>query len=144
MSSNRSLKVLAIAVALSLGAPLAALADSGAHRGANDCPLRGYQIVSVSPYKIDRTSGRGSLRVLRGASVVVRAEPGLTAEWLQLTFSKHVAQMKSSRAMPGCPFGVDGVSIQVKGQGDGYRVDLIANDAQQAEQILSLVRHLGA
>src|SRR5260221_4981874 len=66
------------------------------------CILRDHTIVSVIPYKEDVRFGRSVYPQLRGAQVYIQAEPGLTAEWLQLTLQRHLPAMKWPTAMPDC------------------------------------------
>ena len=48
------------------------------------CILSTHRITSVKPYKIQKPAGRGVTSRLAGAELFVRAEPGLTPEWLEL------------------------------------------------------------
>jgi len=81
---------------------------------SQDCLLREHRITSVTPYRVEERIGKNSVRRLRGAEVFVQAEPGLTAEWLQLTLARHIAQMRGPAAMPDCAFDVDDVAVRVE------------------------------
>jgi hypothetical protein len=72
---------------------------------------------------------------LAGARVNVRAEPGLTAQWLQLTIEQHLAQMQGS-SMAGCPLDLDNVRVDVDSAGAGFAVNIIAKNPAQAKEVL--------
>jgi hypothetical protein len=50
---------------------------------------------------------------LRGAQIYLAAEPGLTAEWLQLTLERHLGAMKGQPPMPDCAFDVENLRVEV-------------------------------
>lgn len=106
------------------------------------CLLREHRITSVAPYRVDERVGKSSLRRLRGAEVFVQAEPGLTAEWLQLTLARHVAEMRGPRSMPDCVFDVNEVTARVDPAGTGFLVRIIARDTERAEEVLRRARLL--
>lgn len=131
MSKQKLLPVLAI-----LGAtlfPSVSFADAS-HRAP--CILREHHVTSVTPYKVMKQEGRVAVQQLQGAQVFVQAEPGLTAEWLQLTLTQHLAAMRGSTMMKDCAFDLDGVRVQVDPAGTGFAVKLIARDANQAAEVL--------
>jgi hypothetical protein len=70
-----------------------------------------------------------------------QAEPGLTAQWLELTLARHIAQMHST-SMKDCAFGVKDVKVQVDPAGTGFAVKLVARDSAQAEEVLRRARLL--
>jgi hypothetical protein len=104
--------------------------------------LRAHRITSVTPYRVEERIGKNSVQRLRGAEVFVQAEPGLTAEWLQLTLARHIAQMRGPAAMPDCAFDVDDVAVRVESGGTGFRVRIIARDTDKAEEVLRRARLL--
>ena len=69
---------------------------------------------------------------LAGAEVFVQAEPGLTAQWLQLTVEQHLGRMKGMH-MGDCALDLSGVRVQVDSAGPGFAVKIIANSASQAK-----------
>jgi predicted GNAT family acetyltransferase len=83
--------------------------------------------------------GKVPVRRLRGANVFIQAEPGLTAEWLELTLTKHIAAMRSS-AMTDCALDIDDVTVQVSSTGAGFAVRIAAHDSDKAKEILRRVR----
>ena len=109
---------------------------------SQDCLLREHRITSVTPYRVEERIGKNSVQRLRGAVVFVQAEPGLTAEWLQLTLARHIAQMRSPAAMPDCAFDVDDVAVRVESGGTGFRVRISARDTDTAEEVLRRARLL--
>lgn len=99
------------------------------------CVLLDHKVTSVTPYRVVERSGRGSHERLAGARVNVRAEPGLTAEWLQLTIQQHLAKMEGT-TMAGCPLDLDSVRVEVDSAGAGFAVKLIARNPAQAKEVL--------
>lgn len=75
---------------------------------------------------------------LAGATVVFRAIRGMSAEWLQRVVDCHLARNSAvghdMPEMPGCPLVPAGASARVRSTGDGFAVDIRAeNDASAAE-----------
>ena len=127
---------IASAALLGLASPTFAHTGESALGHADPCPLMKYKVTSVSQHEVSKPGVRGGvLRRADGASLYVRAEPGLTAEWLQLQVTKHLAAMRSEK-MPNCPFDVDGASVQVKSAGPGFVVTITSKDSDTAKEIL--------
>lgn len=116
-------------------APMASYAAPAATKPA-PCILREHRITGVVPYRVETHQGRVPVQELRGAIVFVQAEPGLTAEWLQLTLSRHLAEMQGARGMKDCAFDVNDVNVKVTSAGAGFSVHLIARDAAKAPEVL--------
>ena len=116
-------------------APLASYAAPSTTKAA-PCILREHRITSVTPYRVEGHQGRVVVQELRGATVSVQAEPGLTAEWLQLTLSRHLAAMRAMGGMKDCAFEVNDVQVKVGSSGAGFSVNLIARDAAKAPEVL--------
>jgi hypothetical protein len=99
------------------------------------CILKEHRITSVTPYNVEERAGRATIKRLRGAEVRVQAEPGLTAEWLQLTLARHVVEMRGM-SMRDCALDLSDVQVRVDSAGSGFSVKLIARDAKKAEEVL--------
>jgi hypothetical protein len=134
-----------------LGATVAPLASSAAPATATpaSCRLQEHHIIGVTPYVVENArgareihEGRAAARELRGATVFVQGEPGLTAEWLQLTLSRQVAQAQGAGAMKGCAFGISDVQVKVTASGMNFGVYLIARDPRNAQEVLRDARLL--
>jgi len=69
----------------------AATSEATATSEAARCALHDHQVVSVTPYSVEQHVGYSTLSRLGGADVHVRAEPGLTAQWLQVSLARHIA-----------------------------------------------------
>lgn len=86
--------------------------------------------------------GGGDQR-LQGATVIFRAVPGLTAEWLQRVIDCHVVRNAvlgyGDPVVADCPLGVQGVTATVRPAGGGFAVEMRGNPTV-AEQILRRAR----
>ena len=123
-------------VSLVLAAATANSVPAGDPTSAAICVLKTHRVLSVTPYFEDVHMGSGATtQRLRGASLFVLAEPGLTAEWLRLTLQRHLAEMRTT-TMRDCPLEVKDVTVTVESAGPGFAVKLIARDADQADEIL--------
>jgi hypothetical protein len=125
-------------------APIASYASYAAPAAARPAPciLREHHITAVTPYRVQGHQGRVAVQELRGATVLVQAEPGLTAEWLQLTLGRHLAEMHGQTGMRDCAFDIKNVQVLVSSAGAGFSVNLIARDSSQAEEVLRRARLL--
>jgi len=130
-----------ILAAIALSGAILAPSASFAGPARPPCILNEHSISSVTPYRVYQHVGRGVTSRLAGAEVFVQAEPGLTAQWLELTLARHVAQMHST-SMKDCAFSVKDVKVQVDPAGTGFAVKLIARDSAQAEEVLRRARLL--
>ena len=129
-------KVLTVLVlAASTLAPMASYAAPPAAKAA-PCILREHRITAVTPYRVEGYQGRAVAHELRGATVSVQAAPGLTAEWLQLTLSRHIAEMRGKADMKDCALDVSDVQVKVASSGAGFSVNLIAKDPAKAPEVL--------
>ena len=106
------------------------------------CILSEHKIVSVVPYKVDEHIGKNVTQRVHGALVYYNAEPGLTPEWLQLNFERHLAAMKGAATMTDCAFDLDTVRVDVSSAGSGYWVRLAAPNATTGEEVLRRVQLL--
>lgn len=81
-----------------------------------------------------------------GATIVVRAVPGLTAEWLERVLECHLARNASLGhdvpEMPYCPLVPAGVTVRVRSVGDGFAVDVRADGDEAAAEVLRRARLL--
>jgi hypothetical protein len=123
-----------LAAVLAAAAAVPAVGEA-APNSSPPCILSEHKILSVLPYKVDEHIGKNVIQRVRGAQVYLQAEPGLTPEWLQLTFERHFVAMKGS-AMPDCAFGVEKVRVDVSSIGPGFWVRLVAPDAKSGEEVL--------
>lgn len=89
-----------------------------------------------------------SLNAQVGAVVVFRAVPGMTAEWLQRVVDCHLARNAALGhvvpEMPSCPLVPRGVAARVRSSGNGFAVEIKANDAATAREILARAQRLGS
>jgi hypothetical protein len=105
------------------------------HTSSRPCILKEHSITSVTPYNIEERTGRATIKRLRGAEVRIQAEPGLTAEWLQLTLARHVVEMRGTN-MKNCALDLSDVQVQVTSAGAGFSVKLIAPNSEKGKEVL--------
>jgi hypothetical protein len=117
---------LALTMMTSAGAaePVRSTADRG------HCSLADRTFIqSVKPLYSNEDAGYTAYRQFRGAEVLVPAQPGLTAEWLERVFTSEVAAGQ-------CDLGTSKVHVQVLSAGGGFSVRLSSDDEKGAAQIL--------
>jgi hypothetical protein len=131
--------IVSAALAATTVLPAVALA---APTKAPPCILSEHTIVSVVPYKVEEHIAKNVVQRVRGAQVYLQAEPGLTPEWLQLNFERHLAAMQGPAAMPDCAFDLAKVRVEVTSAGSGFWVRLIAPDTTSGEEVLRRVELL--
>jgi hypothetical protein len=98
-------------------------------------------IADVQPsYKASARGKAGAPDVLLGATVTVRAVPGLTAEWLQKIVDCHVARNNvmgnDLPEMNYCPLNVKGITTKVTSAGSGFAVTIESPNGDTAKEIL--------
>jgi hypothetical protein len=88
---------------------------------------------------VSAQSGKAQLQRTVGASVVIRAVPGLTQEWLQRIVNCHLARNAAAGGempeLPACPLVPRGARASVKSVGDGFAVNITAEDSATAQEI---------
>ena len=130
---NRFRVAPVLGLMLALGVPATSMAEAPDKSAHAPCALRELRVTKVTPYRVQRYVGRGTMH--RGANVFVRAEPGLTAEWLEHQLRRHLAAMNSTE-MPNCPLDIARVRVQVDSGRAGFWVRLIAPDARTGREVL--------
>jgi hypothetical protein len=96
-------------------------------------------IQSVSTLTETVKAGKSSTQKEVGATVVFRAVPGMTAEWLQRVVDCHLARAAAvGHDMPEmsyCPLMLKGVKAKVTSAGNGFAVNLSGDDADAIAEI---------
>jgi hypothetical protein len=96
-------------------------------------------IESVSPLVEEVKSGKGVVKKEIGATIVFRAVPGLTAEWLQRVVDCHLARAAAmGHDMPEmsyCPLVPKGAKAKVASAGNGFAVNVSAEDSATIAEI---------
>ncbi len=79
-----------------------------------------------------------------GARIVLGAQPGMTAEWLQRVAECHMAQVATSAspALTQSPLDVKGALVAVQSAGDGFAVDITSASPKVGREILTRARAL--
>ena len=97
-------------------------------------PLVDGQLVrSVQQIKSDAPVSEAETVVPRGgARIMLRAAPGMTAEWLQRIAECHMAQVTAASAwtLTSSPLDVKGALVSVQSAGDGFSVDITSPDVK--------------
>lgn len=106
----------------------------------------GADISSVTQLKEEKRIGKASVTKETGATIVFRATPGLTAEWLQRIVDCHLARNSAvGHDMPEmsfCPLVPRGVQAKVHSSGAGFAVDVRSDDAETAAEIWKRAQQL--
>lgn len=96
-------------------------------------------IQSVSDYSEQVRSGKSTTTKVVGSTVVFRAVPGLTAEWLQRVVDCHLARAAAAgHEMPEmayCPLMPNGAKAKVVSASGGFAVNVYAEDAATIAEI---------
>lgn len=125
---------IAVILAAATALPALAFAETAAASRASHCILAEHRVTAVQPLRVTEHNGRGTSERLAGAQVFVQAEPGLTAQWLQLTVERHIMQMNSA-GMANCPLDAKDVRVSVTSAGPGFAVNITGKNADQAKEI---------
>ncbi len=133
MANFKTLGSLLLVAALLAPAAAAASPPSG-------CSFEGQHITKVTPYEVTQPAGRAAVKKLAGAVVYVQAQPGVTAEWLELKLTQHLAKMQH-QGMANCPLR-NGVKVSVESAGTGFAVKLVAKEGTSPREVLQLARGL--
>jgi hypothetical protein len=96
-------------------------------------------IVSVAPYSETIKAGKSTTQKEVGVTVVFRAVPGMTAEWLQRGVDCHLARAAAmGHQMPEmdyCPLMSKGAKAKVTSTGSGFAINVFAEDAAAVAEI---------
>jgi hypothetical protein len=130
MSTRTRIPVFALLLAVAV--PSLAWAGSETHAA---CAFKAHQVTAVRPYQVEEQIGRGTIQRLRGAELYIKAEKGLTAQWLQLTLQEHIGHMNAP-VKGHCVLGVNDVRVTVEPAGAGFAVKIIAKDEVQGKEVL--------
>jgi len=130
----RWMVVLGIGSALAMGA---AGTVSGATATPDQCRItKTYRISAVTPYRVvDHIVPTEDEAVLRGATLVVDAQPGLTKEWLTAEFEKSIATGE-------CGLGAEPVGVTVQSAGPAFQIQLTAQGEKAAADLLQRVKQM--
>ncbi len=134
---GRWLRTAGIASALAFATAAGAHGENKPAAGPVDrCPIGGvYRVTSVTADQHREQGYAPDVVRLRGADVVVAAQPGLTREWLQRSVERGVAS-------GACDFGARNVSVSVVSAGDTFEVRLTSADERAARGILRHAQQL--
>lgn len=99
----------------------------------------GEDIATVAPLTVEVSQGRVLAPRIVGVTVVFRATPGMTAEWLQRTVDCHLARAASlgheMPEMPYCPLVPRGASARVSSVGNGFAVAIRGDDEASVAEV---------
>jgi hypothetical protein len=79
-----------------------------------------------------------------GARLILQAQPGMTAEWLQRVAECHRAQVSAAdpSQLTQSPLDVKGARITVQSTGNGFAVDITSGDPRVGRDILARAQGL--
>jgi hypothetical protein len=110
----------------------------------NGSPLTNPDDVrAVQEIKPDQPVSETETVVPRGgARILLRAQPGMTAEWLQRIAECHMAKVAvaSPTMLTTSPLDVKGALVSVQSTGNGFSVDITSPDVRIAREILTRAR----
>jgi hypothetical protein len=95
-------------------------------------------VANVQPLKEEYTVGKTKLTHDRGVKIAIRAQPSMTAPWLERVAICHVALVRAGQiaANAGDPQVVPGASIDVEAAYTGYIVSVRVPDADGAAEVM--------
>jgi hypothetical protein len=95
-------------------------------------------IAGARPLKEEYLVGKTKMTRDRGIEIALRAQPAMTAPWLERVASCHVALVKSGQlsASPGDPQVVAGAVVHVETADTGYVVSVRVPDAEAAAEVV--------
>lgn len=105
-------------------------------------------IRSVTELKGESQLRTGKVKTERtvGATITLNAVPGLTEEWLQRIVNCHLARNAAvgheMAEMPYCPLVPRGAEATVRSVGDGFAVDVKAEEADTSREIWRRAQNL--
>jgi hypothetical protein len=82
---------------------------------------------------------------MAGAVVTLRAEPGMTAEWLQRWVDCQLASgtpLAQSAELADSPLAQGGTVANVRSIGNGFAIEIGSNDRKVAREILAKAQKL--
>ncbi len=129
MSLRRTMTI----AALGISALVPTLARAGDVETAAGCVFRNREVESVTPYKEQIRVGKVHYPTLGGATVNIKAEPGLSVEWLRVELGDRAK---------ACGADTDQVTMVVERRTAGYAVRLIGQDTSAAKSILQQAKGL--
>ena len=100
--------------------------------------LNPTDIRAVQEIKPDTPVSETETVVPRGGSrILLRAQPGMTAEWLQRIADCHTAKVAvtSPLALTSSPLDIKGVLVSVQSMGNGFAVDITSPDVKVSKEI---------
>ncbi|HKQ70964.1 MAG TPA: hypothetical protein VJT73_16575 [Polyangiaceae bacterium] len=101
------------------------------------------EVAGVAPYNIiDYHGGKHPRTLLRGATVLVRAKPGLTEEYLQLALNERAKFLATGQSAADGPLAVPGAAVNVDSAGDSFAVTISSDDPKAAREILKRAKAL--
>jgi hypothetical protein len=95
-------------------------------------------IAGARPLKEEYLVGKTKMTHDRGIEIALRAQPAMTAPWLERVASCHVALVKSGQltAMASDPQVVAGAVVHVETADTGYIVSVRVPDAEAAAEVV--------
>lgn len=95
-------------------------------------------IANAKPLKEEYQVGKTKMTRDRGVQLAIRAQPSMTAPWLERVASCHVALVRSGQLMAsaGDPQVVPGAVVSVEAAYTGYVVSVRVPDADGAAEVL--------
>ena len=110
--------------------------------------IAGVEVVVTGGASSASASSPRSIPQTRGAIVVFRATPGMTAQWLQRVVDCHLARNAAlghdAREMPYCPLMPKDVAAHVTPRESGFAVEVTSSEATTVQEIVRRAQALVA
>jgi hypothetical protein len=142
---------LAVAFAGSAAAQTSAKNDTMACVGVPELEINGSPLVNPNDVRAVQeikpatpVSETETVVPRGGARILLRAQPGMTAEWLQRIAECHMAKVAvaAPATLTPSPLDVKGALVSVQSTGNGFAVDITSPDVKVSKEILTRARAL--
>lgn len=106
--------------------------------------LRAEEIEVVRPAMGERRLIKEWVPEIRGAELVVRAEPGMTKQWVARLVRCHMASQGSHSRDDDSPFFIDEATVSFAEEETGFVIRIVGRNRQEGEDIFRRAQRFAA